>query len=244
MTWLRSYGLLIQWSAIRLRYVLPLMLIVQTLLAVGIVIGFTFLLPDIAQRTALYLSTGAPTLGLITIGMVLAPQLIAETKTSGSFEYQRTLPVPRSATLAADLTIWLVTSLPGLVLSMVFANLRFDLNLDVSPLVIPAVLLVAITAIAVGYAIAYATPPTVAALISQVIVFFALMFSPINFPADRLPSWLQEVHRFLPFRYMADAIRETLATPAAGLNPVPFLVLAGWCVLGLALTLRVMTRRS
>ncbi|MEU5942213.1 ABC transporter permease [Micromonospora sp. NPDC047548] len=244
MNWLRSYGLLVRWSAVRLKYLLPLMLIVQTLLAVGIVIGFAFLIPGIDQQTALYLSTGAPALGLITVGMVLAPQLVAETKTSGTFEYNRTLPVPRSAILAADLSIWLVTSLPGLVLSLVVAALRFDLSLRISAFVVPAVLLVAVTATAVGYAIAYAAPPSVASLVSQVIVFFALMFSPVNFPADRLPEWLQVVHQFLPIQYMADAIRQTLVVPAAGLNPVPFLVLAAWCVFGLAVTLKVMTRRS
>ncbi|MFC0002854.1 ABC transporter permease [Micromonospora siamensis] len=244
MTWLRSYGLLVRWSAVRLKFVLPLMLIVQTLLAVGIVVGFAFLVPGIDQQTALYLSTGAPALGLIVVGMVLAPQMVAETKTSGTFEYNRTLPVPRSAILAADLSIWLLTSLPGLVLSLVVAALRFDLTLRVSALVVPAVLLVAVTATAIGYAIAYAAPPALASLASQVIVFFALMFSPVNFPADRLPEWLQAVHQVLPIQYMAEVIRQTLVVPPDGLSATPFLMLAVWCVFGLAVTMKVMTRRS
>lgn len=194
--------------------------------------------------TALYLSTGAPTLGLITVGMVLAPQLVAEAKTAGTFDYNRTLPVPRSAILAADLTTWLVTALPGLVLALFTATLRFDISLDPSPLVVAAVLLVALTATAIGYAIAYATSPTVASLIAQLVVFVALMFSPANFPAERLPGWLQGVHQVLPFQYMAEAVRETLAVPAGGVRALPFVVLAVWCVLGLALTLRIMTRRA
>ncbi len=242
--WLRSFGLLVRWSAVRLKYLLPLMLIVQTLLAVGIVIGFAFLIPEIDTQTALYLSTGAPALGLIVVGMVLAPQLVAETKTSGTFEYNRTLPVPRSAILSADLTIWLITSLPGLVLSMLVAVLRFDLSLRISVWVVPAVLLVAVASTAVGYAISYAAPPSLASLASQMIVFFALMFSPVNFPADRLPEWLQDVHRFLPIQYMAEAIRETLVVPTAGLDAKPFIILSAWCVFGLGVTLRVMTRRS
>ncbi|MGN9809245.1 ABC transporter permease [Micromonospora sp. BQ11] len=241
--WLRSYLLLLRWSTIRLKFMLPLMLIIQTMLAVGIVIGFSFLLPTIDKDTALYLSTGAPTLGLITVGMVLAPQMIAQAKTEGTFEYNRTLPVPRSAILAADVTIWLVTSLPGLVLALLTATLRFDLDLDVSPLVVPAFLLVALTATALGYAVSYAVPPAVASLVSQLVVFIALMFAPINFPADRLPDWLQTVHQGLPFQYMAEAVRDTLATPTDGISATPFLVLTVWCVVGLAVTLRVMTRR-
>lgn len=113
MRWLRSYGLLVRWSAVRLTYLLPLMPVVQALLAVGVVVGFTFLIPDISRQTALYLTTGSPALGLITVGMVLAPQLVAETKTSGTFEYNRTLPVPRTAILAADLSIWLSPRCPA-----------------------------------------------------------------------------------------------------------------------------------
>ncbi|MET8123546.1 ABC transporter permease [Micromonospora sp. NPDC005189] len=241
--WLRSYLLLLRWSILRLKYMLPLMLIIQTMLAVGIVIGFSFLLPEVDKNTALYLATGAPTLGLITVGMVLAPQMIAQAKTEGTFEYNRTLPVPRSAILAADVSIWLGTSLPGLALALLTATLRFDIELDISPAVVPAILLVALTATAIGYAIAYAAPAALASLIAQLIVFIALMFSPINFPADRLPGWLQTVHEVLPFQYMADAVRSTLAVPAGGISVTPFVVLSVWCVAGLAITLQIMTRR-
>ncbi|WP_067505428.1 ABC transporter permease [Actinoplanes sp. TFC3] len=242
--WLRSYLLLVRWTALRLRFMLPMFLVIQTFLAVGVVIGFAFLMPEVDPATALHLSTGAPTLGLIVIGMVMAPQLVAESKSRGTFAYNRTLPVPRTAVLAADLTTWLATGLPGLVLGLVTAVLRFDLRLHVSWLVGPAMLLVALTATTVGFAIAYAAPPTITNLASQAIVFIALMFSPINYPADRLPGWLQAVHHVLPFEHMADVVRDTLTTPASGIGWLPFAVLAGWCVAGLAITLRVMTRRD
>jgi ABC-2 type transport system permease protein len=242
--WFRSFLLLLRWAAIRLRYVLPMVLIVQVFLAVGIVIGFAFLLPSIDPATALYLSTGAPTLGLITIGMVMAPQLVAQSKTDGTFAYNRTLPVPRTAVLAADVTMWLVTGAPGLVLGLVAAVLRFELSLRVSWWVVPAMLLVALTATTIGFGIAYALPPPATNLISQAIVFVALMFSPINFPADRLPAWLRTVHEVLPFQYMAQAVRETLTTPPGGIAVLPFVALGAWCAGGLAITLGVMTRRD
>jgi len=242
--WFRSYLLLLRWSAIRLRYLLPMVLIVQIFLAVGIVVGFAFLLPAIDPATALYLSTGAPTLGLITIGMVMAPQLVAQAKSEGTLAYNRTLPVPRTAVLAADVTTWLVTGAPGLVLGLLTAVLRFDLSLRVSWWVLPATLLVALSATTIGFAIAYALSPAATSVISQVIVFVALMFSPINFPTDRLPGWLQAVHEVLPFQYMAQAVRESLTSPPAGVSALPFVVLGAWCAAGLAITLRVMTRRD
>ncbi|GAA2545357.1 ABC transporter permease [Winogradskya consettensis] len=243
-SWFRSYLLLVRWTALRMRFLLPLFLIIQTFLAVGIVIGFAYLMPEVDPATALYLSTGAPTLGLITIGMVMAPQLVAEAKSEGTFAYNRTLPVPRTAVLAADLTTWLVTGLPGLVLGLVTAVFRFDLHLHVSWLVAPAMLLVALTATTVGFALAYALPPAITNLVSQALIFISLMFSPINFPADRLPGWLQAIHHFLPFEHMANAVRDTLTSPAGGAPGLSFVVLGVWCVAGLAITLRVMTRRD
>ncbi|OJF11801.1 ABC transporter permease [Couchioplanes caeruleus] len=242
--WFRSYLLLVRWTALRLRFVLPLVLVVQMFLAVGIVVGFAYLMPTIDPTTALYLSTGAPTLGLITIGMVMAPQMVAQSKTEGTFGYNRTLPVPRTAVLAADLSTWLVTGAPGLLLGVVTAVLRYDLDLRVNVLVAPAVLLVALCATTAGFALAYATPPAVTGVSTQALVFIALMFSPINFPAERLPGWLQAVHQVLPFQYMAQAIRESLTSPADGIAAAPYAVLGVWSLAGLVITLRVMTRRE
>jgi hypothetical protein len=45
------------------------------------------------------------------------------------------------------------------------------------------------------------------------------MFSPLNFPADRLPDWLAAVHRVLPFQAMGEVVRGTLCVghlPAGG----------------------------
>jgi ABC-2 type transport system permease protein len=106
------------------------------------------------------------------------------------------------------------------------------------------VLLVALTATSVGFAIAYAAAPPVTNMVSQLVVFIALMFSPINFPADRLPQWLQDIHHVLPFSSMARVVRDTLTTPPEGIALLPFVVLAAWCAAGLAITLRVMTRRE
>lgn len=242
--WLRSYLLLLHWSAIRLRYLLPMVLVVQIFLSAGVIVGFAFLLPSIDPATALYLSTGAPTLGLITIGMVLAPQMVAQAKSEGTFAYNQTLPVPRTAVLGADVTIWLLVGAPGLLLGLLVAVLRFDLTLRVSWLAGPAMLLVALTGTAVGFAIAYAATPPVTSMVSQLIVFIALMFSPINFPADRLPEWLRAVHLVLPFESMARVVRDTLTTPPGGIAVLPFAVLAAWCAAGLVITVRVMTRRD
>jgi ABC-2 type transport system permease protein len=241
---LRSYGLLLRWNLLRMRTTLPLLMVLQTLLGVGIVVGFSFLVPQTDTVTALYLSTGALALGLITVGMVAAPQMVAQQKVQGIFDYQRAMPVPRLAMLAADASVWVALAVPGLVAALGVAALRFDLTLRVSPLAVPAALLVAVCAVGIGYGIAYAAKPEVAQALTQFIFVGALMFAPINFPAERLPDWLASVHRWLPFTYMAQAIRDTVNVPDTGVPALPFVALAAWSVAGLAMTYRVMTRRA
>jgi ABC-2 type transport system permease protein len=154
------------------------------------------------------------------------------------------MPVPRLAMLAADASVWVALAAPGLAAALGVAALRFDLTLRISPLAVPAMLLVAVCAVAIGYGISYASRPEVAQALTQLVFFVALMFAPINFPADRLPDWLVAVHRWLPFTYMAQAIRDTVNVPATGVSALPFVALAIWCVAGLAVTYRVMTRRA
>jgi ABC-2 type transport system permease protein len=52
------------------------------------------------------------------------------------------------------------------------------------------------------------------------------------------------VHQWLPFQYMAQAIRDTVDVPAGGVPVLPFAVLIGWAVVGLTVTSWVMTRRA
>lgn len=241
--WLRSYSLLLRWTGLRSRASLPLNLVVQTCLAVGIIIGFAYLVPEMDGSTALHLATGAPVLGLITVGMVIAPQEVAAAKQQGIADFNRSLPVPRSAIIASDASIALITALPGMIAALVVSSLRFDLDLRISPLIIPAVTLTALAAIGIGYGVGYGLQPAAARMVSQLIVFISLMFSPIIYPASRLPGWLESIHVVLPFQYMADCIREALSAAPGEASALPFLVLSLWTAAGLSITYGMMSRR-
>jgi ABC-2 type transport system permease protein len=241
---LRSYLLLIKWQALRMKFFLPLAMVVQGLFAFGIVAGYPLLFPEIDEGTILFLATGAPAITLLTMGLVAVPQVVAQAKTEGSLEYIRSLPVPRIAFLLADLTVWTGIVLPGVLFAVFVAAIRFDFELSVIPLVVPAFLLVAITASCVGYALASVLPPMVANLLSQVLVVFVLMFSPLNFPAARLPDWLQAVHAALPIQSMGEVIRGTLASNAFPLYAGSFAMLGVWCLGGFAVAYVALDRRA
>ena len=244
MSALRSYRLLVTWQARRMKMFLPLGIVVQALFAFGIVAGYPLLFPTIDRTTILYLATGGPAVSLITIGLVAVPQLVSQARTEGTLDYMRTLPVPRVVYLLADMTVWLAVVVPGVIFAVLVAAIRFGLDLEISPLVVPAVLLVVLTATSVGYALASLLPPMVANMASQVLVVFILMFSPLNFPADRLPGWLATIHGFLPIQAMGELMRGTLAANTFPLTAGAFLLLGGWCVATFSATSVVLTRRA
>lgn len=230
MTAVRQSLLLTQWQFRRQAQSLPLLIIVQVFMAVATVIGYGFLVGDPTPETARYLATGAPTVTLITVGLVMTPQVVAQSKTEGSFDWMRTLPVPRVAFLCADLLVWSLLALPGMVLGIVAGSLRFDLPLSPAPWIVGAALLVSVTAASVGYAMATLLPPTVATLMTQMLIFIVLLFSPVSYPADRLPTWLATAHEFLPIEPMAQLIRAGLAENQFSMPGRSLLVLCLWCV--------------
>ena len=244
LSWLHSYQLLLQWQILRLKPVLPFILVIQPLIGVGTVIGLGYMMPQIDTESAVFLTTGGPTLALITFGLVLVPQVVVDARTQGTFDYMWSLPIPRMAFMAADMTIWMLITLPGVILALLVGSLKYDFALQVTPSVVPAFLLVSLTATSVGYAMAHLSPkPELVPVLTNFIIFSLFLFSPINFPAERLPEWLADLHQFLPVKHAADAIRGSLTEVYAADLGRAMLTLSVWCAAALAATYMVVSRR-
>lgn len=218
-------------------------MIIQIMISLGIVIGFTYLIPDPGSESILFLATGAPTLILIITGLVILPQQIANAKIEGYIDFMRTWPVNRAVILAADTLTWLLITLPGIFVASLCAHFIFKPGYDVNWTVIPALLLIALTCIGVGYGFTYLMPPQAAMALSQVLIFGALMFSPINFPMDRLPEWLQVLHTVLPMYSMAEVMRASLAASTFEAGIGHFINLTIWCVLGYGGAAFILTKK-
>ena len=236
--------LLVQWQLRRSSTVMPLLVVVQIAMAVATVVGYGLLVGNPSPDVALYLATGAPTITLITVGLVMTPQMLAQAKTEGSLDWMRTLPVPRWTFLASDLLMWTLIALPGMVLGIVAGVLRFDVNLSIAPWVVLAALLVSLTSASVGYAMASVLPPMLAMLLTQVLVFVVLLFSPVSYPASRMPEWLQTAHEFLPIEPMAQLVRAGLARDAFTVPGRSVVVLCAWCAVSVTAALVALRRRA
>src|SRR3954469_22869070 len=112
-TAIRSYALLLRWQVQGNRKLLVLLVAIQVALGIGMIYGFSFLLPHGTPEVALFFATGAPTLSMILIGLSGVPQETAQARSSGRLAYIAPLPVPRLAPMCADVTLWLLRQLPG-----------------------------------------------------------------------------------------------------------------------------------
>jgi ABC-2 type transport system permease protein len=239
----RSYLLMVRWQMLSRKTLLVLTLILETLVAVGFTIGLGFLFPDIGSEQATYLITGVPVLSLLMVGFVLVPQMVAQAKMEGTFDYIWSLPVPRMVYLLADATVWLLLCLPGIAVALLIGPFYYHFTLHFDPRIIAVFILTPLTATFVGYTIAHLSPrPELTMLLGNLLAFFVLIFSPIYYPIEQLPGWLAAVHRVLPMKYMADLVRGTLTDTDVNLG-LAFGVVAAWAVAGFVITTLAVRRR-
>lgn len=243
--WWDSYRHMLRWEWTGLRWVLPVTVMAQVLTGAGFVFAVGLFFGQVPPRAALYVSTGVVVLTLVTVGMILGPQLIAQQKAEQTYDYLWSLPVPRAVPALAWVTTNLVIGLPGMVVALVVALIRYDLPLRVSPAVVAAVLLTLFTGTLVGYALAhFLGNPMLINIITQVLIFVVIGFSPINYPPEQLPGWLAEIHQWLPFHHMANAVRAGLTEGVVTGVTRSYLVLGVWSAAAAALAAAALGRRK
>ena len=133
----KLYLLLIKWQLLNMKAYLPIIVLVQIIIGVGVVYGLGFMYPDIDSLSAKYITTGATMMSLATLGLALVPQSIAQMKANKTFDYLWSLPVPRLVFLLSDFTLWTAVVLPGVLLALVFGSLKYGFELSISPLAFP-----------------------------------------------------------------------------------------------------------
>jgi ABC-2 type transport system permease protein len=228
---------MVAWDFADLRQYLPVLSAVLVLQGAGFALGVGLLFGTMPEAAAVFLVTGVPVMNLITAGVIFEPQLVAEQRIRGSYDFLQSLPVPRSAAALAWYTVALATALPAVALTLITGVARYQLNLAVTPLVVPAMLLTCLTGVLLGLAIAHGvTAPMAANLLSTTLIFVMFGFSPVAFPAAQLPGWLAAANQWLPFGSMATIVRAGLTNGVATGVPRAYLVVAAWAA-GSALVL-------
>lgn len=230
-SWPRAYWRMLAWDLADFRLHLPVLSAVLILQGAGFALGIGLLFAAMPEAAAVFLVTGAPVMNLITAGLIFEPQLVADQRTRGSYEFLQSLPVPRTAAALAWYTVALGTALPAVAITLITGVARYHLQLTVTPMVVPAMLLTCLTGVLLGLAIAHGiTVPMAAMLASTTLIFVMTGFSPVAFPAGQLPDWLASVNQWLPFGSMATIVRAGLVNGVATGVLRAYLVVAAWAV--------------
>ncbi len=182
--WPRAYWRMVAWDLADLRMYIPVLSAVLLLQGAGFALGVGLLFGQMPKSAAVFLVTGAPVMNLITAGLIFEPQLVAQQRIRGSYEFLQALPVPRSAAALAWYTVALITALPPVALTLAVGAARYHISLAVTPVVVPAMLLTCLTGVLLGLAVAHGvTVPMAAELLSTTLIFVMFGFSPVAFPA-------------------------------------------------------------
>lgn len=234
---------LVKWSLIRHKFYIPAFVIVQLLLSVSVIYGFSFITNAVDDLSRTFLCTGAITMNVIAVTCVLSPQVVNEAKQNGVLAYQKTLPISRFGIIMSDLLVWGVISLPGICVSIIIGTISFNMAVQLNIDSYLSLILIIAALTFFGFSIAYLFSPNVMTLITQVVMIGGLLFSPIVYPADRLPLWMAYVYNCLPFVPASNIIRYSLFG-LDNFNIINYLVISFWGFISLLASMYVLTKRK
>jgi len=139
--------------------------------------------------------------------------------------------------------MWMIAILPGVFISVILGYFRFSVRLNVSILAVFILFLICLTMISLGFAIAYTFSPNIVTLMSQLILMIGLMFSPIMYPASRLPDWINHLYHVLPFVPSVNLLRACVYGHDR-ISLFDFTILIIWILLTQLLILRVLYKEK
>lgn len=232
MTWRNKLKCVFKLQFERNKGYLLVYMIIQALIALGVAVGYSYLFSEPNSNDLLYLATGSPTIVLIMTALVTVPMQNANLKTEGYIDYIKSLSVSRKMFLFVDVGIWLAITVPGITIALAVTNFIFRPEYAISWTLIPSLIIIVLACFGIGYGYSFVMNAEHAMALSQVIAFTALMFSPINYPIDRLPMWLQYLHRALPIYPMSEVMRASLAHTSFSADPLCYVVLTIWAFVG------------
>ena len=227
---------LLRWNYLRQKDLFLLFTLAQVLLSISLLFGYPLVIGEIDTTATYYLSSGSVLIGIISIGCTISSPVIANAKSEGHVDYVRALPIPRILISLADLWMWMIAILPGVFISVILGYFRFSVRLNVSVLAV-------LTMISLGFAIAYTFSPNIVTLMSQLILMIGLMFSPIMYPASRLPDWINHLYHVLPFVPSVNLLRACVYGHDR-ISLFDFTILIIWILLTQLLILRVLYKEK
>lgn len=245
MKWLRQYLDLVRMALLQNREELAFLMAMQVAMSFGFIFGFGYFIGDVSDRQALFLTTGTATNTTVTIALVGLPNVMSQGKVQGRLDYFLTLPISRELYLLGEVTYVALAASPGILFTLLLGWLHYGLEFSVQPWVLLALPLAMSSLAGAGIIVGVFSPhPMLTNIITNLTIFYVLLFAPVLIPRDQLPALLQHTATFLPTTYAADAVRGSLTSLEGTHLERSLLVLGGFSTVSLAAAAVSIRRRG
>lgn len=223
---------------------LPLLFSLTVFLNLGMMFAFSFIAGSRDPELGRYIVPGSAIMALVTIGVSMVANDLAQQRRSGSILYYASLPISKTAYVLAIVTGNGFAALPGVLVTVLVGSWLYQLPLAFNPLVLVVLPLSAVSLAGFGAAIGLGIKNwRVVGMAAQLTMFFIMFFAPVMIPPDRLPGALQLTGWLLPPTYAARAFRAALQPEITGELLMDVVILVAWALGSLVVVSRTLQWR-
>jgi len=202
-----KFVVLLRMQMTRLRTSWRPYLIVSSVMPLGIALLLRAVMdPAQVRAFGIQIVSGSVVLAISMTAIVMLAQRIASLRETRAIDFYATLPVSRSAVVAAILVSFAVFSLPGAIVVCVAGAALFDLSLAALWAVLPVWALGSFALAGLGVLIGFGAPDEQLAGMYSNLAMMAVLFLGI-LPAAKIPGWLDPVRAVLPSTYAVNALK-------------------------------------
>ena len=210
---------------------LPFMIVLSALLPIGMLFGLRLIGGGIGPEGVPFVITGSVVVSIVTMAVTSVANDLFWEKRRGAFIYYASLPIAKSAFILAIVTIRLVNTLPGVLVTLVAGKFLYNIDLVFSPWLLLIIPLSILSMVGVGAAVGlWISNQQAMNMISNLSIVFVMFGAPVMIPADLLPGPLQALGTILPPTYAANAFRSAVFGGGIGDFALDLVVLAGFGV--------------
>ena len=187
--------------------------IFSILLPLTIVFGFARIGSGLQDPTSLlYIVSGASVFAVANDGIYSMAIRTGAMKKDGTLTYYASLPISKIAFMMAMIFSRLLLTLPGMLIPILFGQLIYKINIQLSPWIVVLVPLTALSLSSIGMAVGVLIDNLeIIQMVVNLLLFVLIMAAPVFMPMAALPLPLQLLAYCLPPSYAADALRQALS---------------------------------
>src|SRR5688572_2487062 len=236
---LLNYAHLTAVVILEFRQWLALLLTLTVFLNLGMIFAFSFISGSRDPALGQYIVPGSAIMALVTIGVSMVANDLAQQRRTGSILYYASLPISKMAYVLAMVTGNGFAALPGVLVTVLVGSWLYQLPLAFNPMVLLVLPLSAISLAGFGAAIGLGIKNwRVVGMVAPVPMFFIMFCAPVMIASSRLPGFWQEPGYLLPPRYAARAFRAALQPEITGELLTDVAILAAWAIGSLVIVSR------